>query len=494
MNTSVSHAFKKGRSIITNARAHRNRRFVLSVDFRDFFNNIHFGRIEGFFQKKKYFGFSREAAIVIAQLTCYHGSLPQGAPTSPVLSNLICQIMDRRILELASKYRVHYSRYADDLTFSTNWANFGNESKNFLSELTVVIGQSGFQINESKTRLQYKDSRQEVTELIVNDKVGVPKRFVKNTRAMANTLYKTGQFEINGKQGSINQLEGRFTFINQIDWYNHRVIDGVEPTHSSTRARLMKLNSRERQYRQFLVYKYFISNSQPLIVTAGKTDIPYIKSALRSLNQQFPDLVTFNDEGEYSLKISFFERGIRLDHERSGNKKNQRLPYFLGLKMDGADELQHIYDYYTGKDSANYPPYAQTLIHSFHVVPQHPVILLFDHELSGGGRPLRKFLNGFKDTDKKKDEIEKNSFLHLCDNLFVVATPKVVGLKDSSIEDLFDANILAVEIAGKNLIDPEKMGMERLTMERRSSQDIFFGIIKTSASRDLSHCSSRFRQ
>lgn len=347
LNTSVSHAFKKGRSIITNARAHRNRRFVLSVDFRDFFNNIHFGRIEGFFQKNKYFGFSREAAIVIAQLTCYHGSLPQGAPTSPVLSNLICQIMDRRILELASKYRVHYSRYADDLTFSTNWANFGNESKNFLSELTVVIGQSGFQINESKTRHQYKDSRQEVTELIVNDKVGVPKRFVKNTRAMANTLYKTGQFEINGKQGSVNQLEGRLTFINQIDWYNHRVIDGVEPTHSSTRARLMKLNSHERQYRQFLVYKYFISNSQPLIVTEGKTDIPYIKSALRSLNQQFPDLVTFNDECEYSLKISFFERGIRLDHGRSGNKKNQRLPYFLGLKMDGADELQHIYDYYT---------------------------------------------------------------------------------------------------------------------------------------------------
>lgn len=84
--------------------------------------------------------------------------------------------------------------------------------------------------------------------------------------------------------------------------------------------------------------------------------------------------------------------------------------------------------------------------------------MLFDHELSGGGRPLRKFLNGFKDTDKKKDEIEKNSFLHLCDNLFVVATPKVVGLKDSSIEDLFDANILAVEIAGKKFDRSRKNG------------------------------------
>ena len=394
LNTGVSHAFKKGRSIITNSSTHKNHRFILSVDLSDFFNSIHFGRIEGFFQKNKYFSFSREAAIVIAQLTCYHGSLPQGAPTSPVLSNLICQIMDRRILELASKYRVNYSRYADDLTFSTNQPKFGLESQNFLSELAFIIGQSGFRINESKTRLQYKDSRQEVTGLIVNKKIGVPKQFVKNTRAMANTLYKTGQFEIDGKQGSINQLEGRFTFINQIDWYNHRMADSVKSTNSSTRGRLTKMNSRERQYRQFLIYKYFINNPRPLIVTEGKTDILYIKSALRSLNQHFPELVTFNDDkSEYSLDISFFERGIRSDHGRSGNKKNQRLPYFLGLKMDGGDELQHIYDYYSGRDSANYPPYAQMLIHSFHIVPQHPVILLFDHELSGKNRPLRKFLN-----------------------------------------------------------------------------------------------------
>ena len=85
----ISHAFEEGKSIITNAKIHRNKRFVLNVDLKDFFDSIHIGRVCGFFEKNKYFNLPHGAAVTIAQLACYQGKLPQGAPTSPIITNLI---------------------------------------------------------------------------------------------------------------------------------------------------------------------------------------------------------------------------------------------------------------------------------------------------------------------------------------------------------------------------------------------------------------------
>lgn len=119
-NNNVSQAFEKEKSIFTNAKVHRKKRFIVNVDLENFFDNIHFGRVRGYFQKNKDFQLSKEVATVIAQLTCFKGSLPQGAPTSPIISNYICNIFDLRIIKLAKKYKLDYTRYADDLTFSTN--------------------------------------------------------------------------------------------------------------------------------------------------------------------------------------------------------------------------------------------------------------------------------------------------------------------------------------------------------------------------------------
>ena len=93
INSNISHGFIPGKSIITNARIHRNKRLVVNIDLKDFFPSFHFGRVRGFFEKNKYFLLSREVSTIIAQLTCYKGSLPQGAPTSPIITNLICQIL-----------------------------------------------------------------------------------------------------------------------------------------------------------------------------------------------------------------------------------------------------------------------------------------------------------------------------------------------------------------------------------------------------------------
>ena len=90
----ISHAFEKGKSIITNAEVHRNKRYIYNVDIESFFDSFHFGRVKGFFEKNKDFLFLKQVATTIAQIACYNGRLPQGAPTSPVITNIICNILD----------------------------------------------------------------------------------------------------------------------------------------------------------------------------------------------------------------------------------------------------------------------------------------------------------------------------------------------------------------------------------------------------------------
>ncbi|WP_313468613.1 reverse transcriptase domain-containing protein [Streptococcus parasuis] len=218
----ISHAFFKGKSIKTNALPHRNKRYVLNVDLQDFFDSIHFGRVHGFFKNNDFFKLP-DVATVIAQLTCYKGVLPQGAPTSPIISNLICQILDYKIIELCQEYHLTYTRYADDLTFSTNEKNFDNNYQDFLDKLDKLVTRSGFKINAEKTHFQEYNGRQTVTGLSVNKKLNVKKDFYKHTRSMAHSLYKTGKFMINGKEGTLNQLEGRFSFINDLVKYNNRL-------------------------------------------------------------------------------------------------------------------------------------------------------------------------------------------------------------------------------------------------------------------------------
>ena len=235
---SLSHGFLKNRSIITNAQKHRNRKIILNIDLKDFFDSFHFGRVRGFFLKNKYFKLPEEVATILAQLTCYNGKLPQGAPTSPLITNLICEILDYRIVTLSKKYRVTYTRYADDLTFSTNNNSFLQSVSEFIIELTNIIQKSGFEINDSKTHLSLYNQRQEVTGLIVNKKINVRREFYKKTRAMAHNLYKNGEFYIdeNNNKGNDNRYKPyspRETNNGPSYVYNGRVITG-DPNNNNT--------------------------------------------------------------------------------------------------------------------------------------------------------------------------------------------------------------------------------------------------------------------
>lgn len=121
---SLSHGFVRERSIITNAMMHIGKKNVLNIDLQNFFDSFNFGRVRGFFIKNNNFQLDPHIATVIAQIACYDNKLPQGSPCSPVITNLISHSLDIQLASLAKKYKCTYTRYADDITFSTRKSDF----------------------------------------------------------------------------------------------------------------------------------------------------------------------------------------------------------------------------------------------------------------------------------------------------------------------------------------------------------------------------------
>lgn len=187
----AAHGFVPGRSVLTNAQPHAGRRFVLNLDLKDFFTNTHYGRVERVLQLAP-FSLSPAVARLVANLCCDLGSLPQGAPTSPLLTNAVCQRLDRRLRQLATRHRATYTRYADDLTFSSQRPAFREQ---FHAELKVILGAEGYQENERKRRLQLPNTRQEVTGIVVNKKPNVTREYARQIRAMLHN-WETKGYEV----------------------------------------------------------------------------------------------------------------------------------------------------------------------------------------------------------------------------------------------------------------------------------------------------------
>lgn len=198
----VVHGFAHERSICTNADPHVRRRYVLNVDLEDFFPSINFGRVRGLFLKPPY-NCTAEVATLLAQICCFDNQLPQGAPTSPIVSNMICSRLDSNLSKLAAAYGCSYTRYADDISFSTDNATFPKDIAEIKStdskteclpgrKLVSVINRNGFRINLKKIRLQPHHQRQEVTGLITNKKVNVPRAYVREVRALLHNWRSKG--------------------------------------------------------------------------------------------------------------------------------------------------------------------------------------------------------------------------------------------------------------------------------------------------------------
>jgi S1-C subfamily serine protease len=190
----------RDRSIVTNAERHLGKRHVFNLDLEDFFGSIHFGRVKNLF-KSVPFCFPTNVATILAQICCVDGRLPQGAPTSPVVSNMIAWKLDGQLQELAKVMHCTYTRYADDISFSFTCSQarlpeeivvFGDGIASPGHELTQIIRDNGFRINYGKVRLASRTMRMEVTGLTVNRRLNVRRRYVRQVSAMLHAWEKFG--------------------------------------------------------------------------------------------------------------------------------------------------------------------------------------------------------------------------------------------------------------------------------------------------------------
>lgn len=164
------HGFVRKKSIVTNARTHIGHKNILNLDIKNFFPSITQTMVISQFRQM---GYSKNAAEVLARVCCYEETLPQGAPTSPYMSNLILKDMDQELEIFCKKKKITYTRYADDMSFSSN-----EEIGGFLKDICSIIENYSFKINEKKT-CYYKDPyRKIVTGLVVKENgICVPKKF-----------------------------------------------------------------------------------------------------------------------------------------------------------------------------------------------------------------------------------------------------------------------------------------------------------------------------
>jgi hypothetical protein len=202
----AAHGFLNGRSTLTNAAAHTNARVIVKMDVRDFFPTVTLPRVRGIFRKA---GYRQQVATLLALLctesprelaeldgqTYYVAlgprCLPQGAPTSPALTNTLCLRLDRRLSGLAKKLGWRYTRYADDLTFSLPETHRGKPRQGALLGLVKrVVEAEGFRLHPDKTRIARQGGRQQVTGLVVNgdDQPRVPRKLRRQLRAAAHNL------------------------------------------------------------------------------------------------------------------------------------------------------------------------------------------------------------------------------------------------------------------------------------------------------------------
>ncbi len=201
----AAHGFVANRSTLTNATPHVQKATVVNADVKDFFPSITFPRVKGVFQQ---LGYSPAAATVLALLctecsrarVTFEGrelwvatgprGLPQGASTSPALSNLVARGLDGRLAGLAKKLGWTYTRYADDLTFSAN-AEGSAKTAWLLARLRHIVGEENFVVNEKKTRVQRPNAQQTVTGIVVNQHPNIPRDTVRRIRAILHRA-KTG--------------------------------------------------------------------------------------------------------------------------------------------------------------------------------------------------------------------------------------------------------------------------------------------------------------
>lgn len=445
---SFSFAFRKNNDekkfgIYFNAKRHRNRKLVVNIDLKDFFHTIEFKRIVGYFKNNNYFKFPIEVAIGIAQIACYKDPLtgrtflPQGSPVSPIISNLITEILDAKITKLAKKYKFYYSRYADDITLSFDTSNPPYEiieikDNDFIlgSKIIESIKSSGFNINNKKICFRTNFDRQQVTGLVVNKKINVPRKYYNYSKSMAYEFCKTGTFEKSSyhtfSKNNSNESQSIIGIMNYI--YNIKteyanrttntkpsIYTEFKPEKPQTTEQIFwSKNSFKRLLLQTYFQAYFVYNQKVHIVCEGKTDPLHFKIFMSTLDENTQNKFKFSYFNEEKLTI--FQKELNI---RSGTTNLSRfIEVYSTLFITERTDIK-------------------------------PTIILVDND-DAGNKVFNSACGRYNKTSIRNKIIidtKEIEYAFICKNLYLLKLPEVI--KNTCIEDMYDPSILSITLKGK---------------------------------------------
>ena len=236
----TAHGFVKKRSILTNANVHKGQTFLLKMDLKDFFPSIPINWIVNVF---KDIGYTNDIAFYLASICCLEGTLPQGAPTSPMLSNIVASFMDKRLYKLCQEYGYKYTRYADDIAISGSFI-----SPTFIDAVSGIIEDCGFEVNKKKTRLYGEKGNKIITGIsLANNEVRIPRDYRRELEQEIYYILKYG-FDAHVKRNKIkksNYLQsiiGKLNYWLMVEPQNEMANKGYEYLYPIYKDRIVNYN------------------------------------------------------------------------------------------------------------------------------------------------------------------------------------------------------------------------------------------------------------
>lgn len=230
----LSHGFIKSRSVLTSAKTHNTSPdLLINIDLENFFPTITFERVRGVYQS---FGYSGYIASLLAMICTYcermpleikgqikyiktsDRILPQGSPASPMITNIICKTLDKRINGLCQKLGITYTRYADDMSFSYTGNTDNFDIGDFLNSVNKIIEAEGFHMKKEKTHILRKNNRQYITGIVINnEEIGVPKKWVKILKASIHNAQKLKAAGGSVSNKTIQEISGKIAWLKSVN-------------------------------------------------------------------------------------------------------------------------------------------------------------------------------------------------------------------------------------------------------------------------------------
>lgn len=229
---SSAHGFTFKKSIISNSKIHIGQNHFLKIDLKDFFPSITINQTITIFRA---LGYTHKVSFYLASICCYDGILPQGAPTSPMLSNIVAKTMDKRLMAFAKKYKLKYTRYADDLAFSGD-----SIPVKFVEYINSIISSCGFTINEKKTILNQEKNKRILTGISIADsEIKVPREYKRKLKSEIHIIRKYG-IATHVRRKKIKNPNYLYSIIGKIHFWL-----SIEPNNSFAMKALIDLTKKE---------------------------------------------------------------------------------------------------------------------------------------------------------------------------------------------------------------------------------------------------------